>query len=80
MTELTARQQQELGEREPVLVDPRTQERYVLVRKAVFDRMRELLQDDVVFTTADMLDRVMAQDDAQDPHLAELQKKYGAVP
>ena len=35
-----------------------------------------LLDDESVFTTAEMLDRVMAEDNAHDPYLAELQAKY----
>jgi hypothetical protein len=46
----------------------------VVLRADLFDRMQD---DDTVYTTAEMLDRVMAEDDADDPHLAELQKKYG---
>jgi hypothetical protein len=29
-----------------------------------------------VYTTAEMLDRVMAEDDVNDPHLAELQTTH----
>ena len=38
--------------------------------------MRNLLQEDTVYTTAEMLDRIMAEDDAHDPNLAELQQEY----
>ena len=31
---------------EPLVVDPQTQETYVLVRKAVYERMKNLLYDD----------------------------------
>jgi hypothetical protein len=80
MIELTPQQRQELSTPEPVVIDPETRETYVLVRKEVYDRLRELLHDRTVYTTAEMLDRVMAEDDAKDPYLAELQKKYGAAP
>ena len=56
---------------------------YVLVRVEVYEKIRgkvRILLDDTVYTTAEMLDRVMAEDDAHDPYLAELQKKYGATP
>jgi hypothetical protein len=80
MIELTEQQLQELAAPEPMAIDPLTRERYVLVRLAVYERLRHLLDDDTVYTTAEMLDRVMAEDDANDPHLAELQKKYGNTP
>jgi len=80
MIELTTEQRQALDQPEPLVLDPITQETYILVRKDVYDRLRQLLQDETVYTTAEMLDRVMAEDDANDPYLAELQKKYGAAP
>jgi hypothetical protein len=80
MIELTPQQRQELNSPEPIAIDPETRETYVLVRKEVYDRLRELFHDETVYTTAEMLDQVMAEDDANDPHLAELQKKYGAAP
>jgi PHD/YefM family antitoxin component YafN of YafNO toxin-antitoxin module len=46
----------------------------VVIRADVYDRMQD---NDTVYTTAEMLDHVMAEDDADDPYLAELQKKYG---
>jgi hypothetical protein len=79
MIELTKEQRHELTEPEPLVIDPETRQTYVLVRKEVYDRLRTLLDEDTVYTTADMLDRVMAEDDAYDPYLAELQKKYGGV-
>jgi hypothetical protein len=45
----------------------------------MFERLQNLLEDDTVYTTAEMVDRVMAEDDANDPQLAELQRKYGGV-
>jgi hypothetical protein len=77
--ELTDQQRQELTAPEPVAIDPLTRQRYVLVRAEVYERLRSLLNDEWVTTTAEMLDRVMAEDDANDPCLAELQKKYGGV-
>jgi hypothetical protein len=49
----------------------------VVLRADVFDRMQDEVNDDTLYTTAEMLDQVMAEDDANDPYLAELQKKYG---
>jgi hypothetical protein len=78
MIELTDEQRQELGKEEPARVrDPRTNDTYVLVRSEVYERLRVLLADDTVYTTAEMVDKVMAEDDANDPYLAELQRKYG---
>jgi hypothetical protein len=80
MIELSEEQRRELSRAEPVAIDPETQQIYVLVRREVYERVRALLDEDTVYTTADMLDRVLAEDDAHDPYLAELQKKYGGVP
>ena len=79
MIELTKEQRQELSGPEPVAIDPETQQTYVLVRREVYERLRALLDEDTVYTTADTLDRVMAEDDTYDSYLAELQKKYGGV-
>ncbi len=77
MIELTPRQRQELKCSEPLVLDPETKETYVLVRHGVFERMKALLAEDTVYTTAETLDAVMAEDDANDPQLEELQRKYG---
>ena len=61
------------------LRNPVNNQDYVLVRADVYERLRALLEDDTVYTTAEMVDRVMAEDDANDPQLADLQKKYGGV-
>jgi hypothetical protein len=70
MIELTDDQRQQLNEAEPMAVDPQTQQEYVLVRKEVYQRMKGLLEEDVV-ATGEQVDAVMAEDDANDPHLAE---------
>jgi hypothetical protein len=63
---------------QPVRVlDPVTQTEYVLVRAEVYERFKALLTGETVYTSAEMLDRVMAADDANDPHLADLQPRYG---
>jgi hypothetical protein len=80
MIQLTKEQRQELSSPTPLAIDPETQQTYLLVRQKVFERLRMLLDEDTVCTTADMLDRVMAEDDAGDSYLAELQKKFGGVP
>jgi hypothetical protein len=80
MIELTKEQRRELGVPEPVAIDPETQQTYVLVRREVYERWRAMLDVDTEYTIADTLDRVMAEDDAHDPSLAELQRRYGGVP
>ena len=83
MIELTPEQQQVLTQNggEPIrAIDPATKTEYVLVRAEVYERLRSLLAGDTVYTTAEMLDRVMADDDANDPYLVRLQEKYGVRP
>jgi len=46
MIELSEEQRRQLEGPEPVVIDPQTQEMYVLVRKAVYDRIKGLLEDD----------------------------------
>ena len=78
MIELSEQQRQQLQGAEPVRArDPLTNHTYVLVREDVYDRLRAMLADDTVYTTAEMLDRVMAEDDKNDPYLELLQIQYG---
>jgi hypothetical protein len=60
-------------------IDPATNTEYVLLRAEVYERIKAILSADTVYTTAEMLDRTMAEDDTRDPHLEELQKKYGGA-
>ena len=76
MIEFNEEQRRELLGPEPLAIDPRTQELYVLVRKEVYDRIKALLLDDSAFATADLVDQVMAEDDRNDPYLAEYQRLY----
>jgi len=46
MIELNEEQRQELAQPEPVVIDPLTQETYVLGPKVVYDRLKVLLEDD----------------------------------
>jgi hypothetical protein len=73
MIELTDEQRRELSGPEPAAIDPRTGEEYVLVRRAVYERFRSLLEDGDVLATGELVDRVMAADDANDPHLESYQ-------
>ena len=61
------------------LIDPDTKQDYVLVKADVFERLQRMLLDETVYTSAEMVDHMMADDDADDPQLADLQKKYGGV-
>jgi hypothetical protein len=72
MIELTHEQQQELTQPEPIAINPRTQEQYVLVRRPVYERIRAFL-DDAVLATGELVDRIMAEDDANDATLASYQ-------
>ena len=63
MIELTPQQRHELTEPEPLAIDPETKETYVLVRKEVYERLRELLYDDSPWTDEEM-DLLAAEVDA----------------
>lgn len=63
MIELTPNQRRELTEPEPMVIDPETKETYVLVRKRVYDRMRESVYDDSSWTDEEM-DLLAAEVDA----------------
>jgi len=63
MIELTAQQRHELTQPEPVAIDPETKETYVLVPKAMYDRLRELFYDDSPWTDEEM-DLLAAEVDA----------------
>lgn len=72
MIELTEKQWQELST-DAVVIDPKTQEEYVFVRRGVYDRLRALVEDETVYPTAEMVDRIMADYDADDPTLESYQ-------
>jgi len=61
------------------LTDPNTNQDYFLIKAETFERLQQLLSNDTTYTSADALDRIMAEDDANDSYLAELQRKYGGV-
>jgi hypothetical protein len=79
MIELNEQQRSELAKPQPTAIDPQTKQTYVLIRTETYERLQAFLTSDTVFTTAEMLDNVMADDDANDPHLADLQKHYGCA-
>lgn len=77
MIELTDAQRQAMqGEDPPRLVDPVTQETYVLLRADVYDRLKGLLADDLPSMTevAVLVEEAMRDDDAHDPWLQSYQK------
>ncbi len=77
MIELTQEQRLKLKSGDLVkVIDTETEQTYLLLRKDTFERLKAGLLEDTVCTSADMLDRVMAKDDANDPYLAELQARY----
>ncbi len=60
---MTPQQRHELTEPEPVAIDPETKQAYVLVRKEVYEQLRELLYDDSPWTDEEM-DALAAEVDA----------------
>lgn len=73
MIELTEQQRQELQGPEPIVIDPATREEYILVRREIYERLRGLLEDAPILATGELVDRVMAEDDAVDPTLQSYQ-------
>jgi len=77
MIELTEQQRQELELPEPLVLDPQTQETYVLVQRQVYERLKSLLADDYDPDGGmALMNEVMAEDDAKDP-LLESYQHYG---
>jgi hypothetical protein len=78
MIELTDEQARELAQPEPVAIDPRTREAYVLVRRETYERWKALLALDEYDAEegAALINEVMAEDDAGDP-LLESYQRYG---
>jgi PHD/YefM family antitoxin component YafN of YafNO toxin-antitoxin module len=54
MIQLPRDQLSELAQHEPVAIDPETKQTYVLVRKQVYERMKEQLYDDSSWTDEEM--------------------------
>jgi hypothetical protein len=75
MIELTDDQARELAQPEPMAIDPRTQQAYVLVPREAYERLKGLLaldDYDPEEGTA-LINEVMAEDDAGDPLLESYQ-------
>lgn len=81
MIQLTEQQCQELGNPEPIAVDPQTRETYVLVRRDVYDRFKAILALDDYDPDegAALVNEMMADDDAKDPYLAHYQQSRKQV-
>jgi hypothetical protein len=75
--QLTQEQLQAVRSGEPITVsDPEIGPECVLVRADVFSRVKDLLYDDADFSPREgypLVDRVMAEDDADDPALESYQ-------
>jgi len=78
MIELTDEQVPELAQAEPIAIDPRTRQAYVLVRRETYERLKALLALDEYDPDegAALVNEVMAEDDAGDP-LLEGYQRYG---
>ena len=80
MIELTREQRYAIaGAESSIVLDPETKEHYVLIRKAAYDRLRNLLDEDVR-ASGELVDSVMAEDDANDPYLESYQSITREVP
>jgi len=77
MIELTEEQRQQLiGTDAPRILDPGTGKTYVLVPTEVYERLKDLLEDEPR-VTGEMVDRLMEEEDRDDPTLAVYQQQYG---
>lgn len=84
MMELSEQQQQALASRqdEPLqLIDPRTKQAYVLLPREVFERVKNILEDDDGTAGIDvgtLIADAMREDDENDPLLESYQMYRGA--
>lgn len=77
MIELTEQQRRELTVTDtPHLLDAETGKTYVLVPTEVYERLKNLLGDEPR-VTGEMVDRLMEEEDRDDPTLAFYQEQYG---
>ncbi len=75
MIELTEQQRHELTATDvPHLLDPKTGKTYVLVETEVYERLKGLLEDEPR-VTGEMVDRLMEEEDRDDPTLAFYQQE-----
>lgn len=77
MIELTEQQRQELAATNvPKALDPGSGKTYVLVELEVYEQLMRLLEDGPR-VTGEMVDRLMEEEDRDDPTLAFYQQEYG---
>jgi hypothetical protein len=71
MIELTEEQQCELSRPEPVVIDPQSKEEYILVRRELYERIRNLLDGTALSKreVAELVNRAMQEYDEGDPSL-----------
>jgi hypothetical protein len=71
MIELTPEQARELRQGEVAVIDPETKEEYILIRKADFDGVRHLFEEDLPGKqeVAVLVERAMREYDENDPTL-----------
>jgi hypothetical protein len=80
MIVLTEQQRQELIATDaPHVLDPGTGMTYVLVQAEVYDRLKGLLEDELRIT-GEFVDRLMEEEDRDDPTLTSYQQQYGRKP
>lgn len=80
MIQLTEQQRRELTATDaPQLLDPETGKTYVLVPTEVYERLKGLLEDETR-VTGEMADRLIEEEDRDDPTLASYQEQYGRKP
>jgi hypothetical protein len=78
MIELTEIQCRELSRPEPMAFNPQTNEKFVLVPRSVYERLRALVafEEFDPEETASEVNQIMSDDDAHDP-LVESYQHYG---
>ena len=77
MVELTEQQRQELSATDTLhILDPDTGKSYVLVQTEIYERLKHFLEDEPR-VTGEMVDRLMEDEDRDDPTLAFYQQQYG---
>ena len=78
MIKLTEQQSHELTALEPMALDPKTQQTYVLIPRERYERLKAFLDlgDYDPDDGAAYINEVMAEDDAKDPDLESYQQ-YG---
>ena len=80
MIELTVQQRRNLTATDVLpLLDPETGKTYVLLQTEVYERLKGLVEEDFR-VTGEMVDRLMEEEDRDDPTLAYYQRQYESKP